>query len=64
MISFAIIELDDGLTVVEVPRGQNPENVAASLGGILVDPGPYSSYEEACDVLDDLQYEDDEAFES
>ncbi len=60
MADFAIIELEDGLTVVELHDGQSPEDAAVSQGGTLVDPGPYSSYEEACDALVDLQYEDEE----
>jgi hypothetical protein len=60
MIDFAIIELEDGLTVVELPAGQSPEDVALSQGGTLVDPGPYPSFEEASDALTDLQYEDEE----
>jgi hypothetical protein len=60
MVDFAIIELADGLTVVELQRGQSPEDAATSQGGTLVDPGPYSSYDDACDALIDLQYEDEE----
>jgi len=60
MIDFAIIELEDGLTVVELPAGQSPEDVALSHGGTLVDPGPYPSFEEASDARMDLQYEDEE----
>jgi hypothetical protein len=60
MTDFAIIELEDGLTVVELPRGQNPEDVALSQGGTLIDPGPYRSYDDACDALSDLQYEDEQ----
>jgi hypothetical protein len=60
MADFAIIELEDGLTVVELDDGQSPEDAAVSQGGTLVDPGPYPSYEEACDALVDLQYEDEE----
>jgi hypothetical protein len=63
MASFAIIELEDGLTVVELPNGQSPEDVALSQGGTLVDPGPYPSYEDACDALIELQYEDQEELE-
>jgi hypothetical protein len=55
MVAFAIIELEDGLTIVEVQSGQTPEDAAASHGGVLIDPGPYSSYEEANDALVDLQ---------
>jgi len=60
MVDFAIIELEDGLTVVELQPGQSAEDAAASRGGILIDPGPYSSYEEACDALSDLEYADEE----
>jgi hypothetical protein len=59
MADFAIIELEDGLTVVELRRGQDPEETALSQGGTLVDPGPYPTYEEACDALDELQDEDE-----
>jgi hypothetical protein len=60
MADFAIIELEDGLAVVELPRGQSPEDVALRQGGTLIDPGPYPSYDDACDALIDLQYEDEE----
>jgi hypothetical protein len=60
MVEFAIIELPDGLTVVELPPGQKPEDVAASQGGILVDPGPYHTYEDANDALIELQSEDED----
>jgi hypothetical protein len=60
MVDFVIMELKDGLSVVEVQQGQNPEAAAARHGGTLIDAGPYSSYEDACDALDDLQNEDEE----
>jgi hypothetical protein len=60
MVQFAIIELDDGLTIIELQPGQTPEDAAASQGGVLVDPGPYPTYEEADDALRDLQDEDGE----
>jgi hypothetical protein len=60
MAEFAIIELEEGLTVVELPLGQTPEDVALRNGGTLVDPGPYSSYDDAYDALLELQYEDEE----
>jgi hypothetical protein len=60
MISFAIIELEDGLSVVEVEPGQSPEDAAVKEGGVLVDPGPYANYEEACDALDALEVDDEE----
>ncbi|MGN6544375.1 MAG: hypothetical protein ACTHK7_04960 [Aureliella sp.] len=60
MVSFAVIEVDDGLTIVEVLPGQTPEEAAASQRGTLVDPGPYRSYEDANDALVALQTEDEE----
>jgi hypothetical protein len=60
MVDFAIIEVEDGLTVVELRRGQAPEDAALNQGGTLVDPGPYPSYEDACDALNQLQAEDEE----
>ena len=60
MVEFAIIELADGLTVVELEPGQKPKDAAATQGGVLVDPGPYASYEEANDALIELQADDEE----
>jgi hypothetical protein len=59
MVDFAIIEVEDGLTVVELQPGQDPEDAAVSNGGVLVDPGPYPSYEEAMDALADFEIEDE-----
>jgi len=60
MVQFAIIELADGLMVVELLPGQTPDDAAASQGGVLIDPGPYPSYEVANDTLIELQSEDEE----
>jgi hypothetical protein len=60
MVDFAIIELEDGLTVVELQPGQSAEDAAASRGGMLIDPGPFPSYEDACDALVDLQDDEEE----
>lgn len=61
MTAFAIIELDDGFEVVEVLTGQSPEDVvAAAEGGKLVDPGPYFSYDDANDALDQLEAFDEQ----
>jgi hypothetical protein len=56
MTEFAIIEVDDGVTMVELPPGAVPTEVAEQHGGILVDPGPYN-FEEAADVLTELELE-------
>jgi hypothetical protein len=60
MVYFAIIEVDDGLTIVELEPGQNAEEAAVSHAGVLVDPGPYPSYEEASDALIALETGEDE----
>ena len=60
MVSYAIIEVADGLTIVEVQPGQRPEDVAAEQDGVLVDPGPYATMEEANDALANLEGEGDE----
>jgi len=60
MSQFAIIEIDDGLTVVELQPGQKPDDIALRQGGTLVDAGPYSSYEDACDALIELEGDDED----
>jgi hypothetical protein len=60
MVRFAIIEIEDGLTIVEVQPDENPEDVAVKNGGALVDPELYPTYEEANDALIDLQAEDED----
>ncbi len=51
MPAYAIIETDAGLTIVPVPPRSTIEQQAARYGGVVVDPGPYNSYEEAYDAL-------------
>lgn len=61
MTRYCIIETDDGLTVVDHPDGMTAEQTAHHRGGVVIDPGPFDSYEEACDALTSLQEElDDE----
>jgi hypothetical protein len=60
MPMFCIIETEDGLTVVEHPPAGTAQEAALSLGGTVIDPGPYDSYEDACDALEALQGELDE----
>lgn len=54
MITFAIIQIDDGYEVIEVLAGQSPENAAAAEGGQLFDAGPYHTYTEAHDAVTKL----------
>jgi len=60
MPQFAIIEVDDGLEVAEFEAGAPPDEVAAKQGGVLIDPGPYRSYEDAYDALLALSSEAEE----
>ena len=57
MRSYCIVELDDGLTIIEQPAAGDPEDTAVRAGGTLVDPGPYSNPEEAYDALLALEQE-------
>ena len=58
MVEFAIIEVDDGLTIVELQAGESPAEVAVRNGGTLVSLEPYPTYEEALDALADFEQED------
>lgn len=60
MATFAIIEVDDGLAVATIQPGQTPEEAAVVEHGVLVDPGPYVTYDEAYDALCQLGDDDDD----
>ena len=49
-----------GLTITAVQPDQTPQDVAACEHGLLVDAGPYASYDEAYDALCDLEADDEE----
>ena len=51
MQCFVVIETDDGLTVAEVDETTSPEDEAERSGGVLVDPTPYATFEDAYDAL-------------
>lgn len=51
MSSFAILETEDGLTVVEVPAGKLLVDVAEEQGGLIVDETLFESYEDAYDFM-------------
>ena len=61
MVSYEIIETDEGLAVAEIPNGATAEEVALARDGILIDPGPYESYEEAYDAMLALEEEEDQS---
>jgi hypothetical protein len=52
MVTYAVIEVDDGLTIVEVKPGQSPEEAASYAGGVLIDPGPFSTMDDANSAID------------
>lgn len=60
MPMYCIIETDDGWTVVEHPQHGTAEEAARRYGGVVIDPGPFDSYEDACDALEALKGELDE----
>jgi hypothetical protein len=60
MHAYAIIEVSEGMTVAELPPTSTAEEKAARLGAVLIDPGPYPSYDEAYDALLSLQEDEDE----
>jgi hypothetical protein len=51
MPQFAIIDVESGLTVVQLPAGASAAEVAVRQGGSVVDPGPYATYDDAYDAL-------------
>jgi hypothetical protein len=64
MMQYELIETDEGMTVIEIPSGMMPEEAAKQQGGLVVDPGPFPSYEDAYEALLalklDLEDEDEE----
>lgn len=57
MPQYCIIEIEDGWKVVEHPEGTTAEKTAHLEGGIVIDPGPYESYEDALEAVEALQGE-------
>lgn len=57
MPMYCIIETEDGWTIAEHPQAGTAEAAAHQLGGTVIDPGPYDSYEDACEALEALQDE-------
>jgi hypothetical protein len=54
---YIIIETEDGLAIESLQAGMTADEVAARHGAILVDEGPYHSYEDADDALLALEME-------
>ena len=51
MQCFVVIETDSGLTVATVDENTSAEAEAERSGGVLVDPTPYATFEDAYDAL-------------
>jgi len=64
MLQYQIVEIDEGLAVAEAQPGMTPDEVAALCGGLLIDPGPYKTFEDAYDALLALQAEEEEEDET
>ena len=60
MAEYAIIEVDAGLTVVELGPSASADEEAVRHGGLPIDPGPYPTYDDACEAMFSLQDEGDE----
>jgi hypothetical protein len=58
--NYAIIETDAGLTVAELRPGESPEQAAEREAAMLIDPGPYKDYQDACEAIVAIQDEEDE----
>jgi len=60
MVLYEIVETDAGWMVAELEPGKLPEDAALRHGGVVVDPGPYKTYEEAYDAVLALEAEEDD----
>jgi hypothetical protein len=60
MLLYEIIETDEGLTIVELEHDGLAEEAAERHGGVVVDTGPFKTYDEAYDAILALQDEEDE----
>jgi hypothetical protein len=60
MLRYELVETNDGLAVVEIPAGSTAEEAARQQGGLIVDPGPFTSYEDAYEALMALKLDEDE----
>jgi hypothetical protein len=60
MLQYELIETDEGLTIAEICPGISPEEAARQQGGVVLDSGPYESYEDAYVALMALKFSDEE----
>ena len=60
MVFYALAETDDGFMVIQFAEGETAEDAALKESGVVVDSGPYISYEEAYEALEQLEVFDKE----
>ena len=60
MMLYEIIETDEGMTVAEMTPGASAEETATRRRGVVVDPGPYRSFDDAYDAMLALKDKDDD----
>jgi hypothetical protein len=60
MLQYELIETNEGLTVIEIPSGRSAEEAARQQGGLVVDPGPFASYEDAYEALMTMKLDNEE----
>lgn len=63
MKRFIVVETEDGLTVVDVPEAETPEDAASTHGGRLADEETYGSYDDAYDAMIAIEQEEADADE-
>jgi hypothetical protein len=57
---FAIIEVEDGMAIIECDPQEDLQAVALGHRGTVIDPGPFPSYDAAYDELLNLEANEDE----
>jgi hypothetical protein len=60
MLRYELIETNEGMTVIEIPTGLSADQAALQQGGLVVDPGPFTNYEDAYEALMALKLDDGE----
>jgi hypothetical protein len=60
MLRYELVETNEGMTVIEIPDGATAEEAARQQDGLIVDPGPFTSYEDAYEALMALKLDENE----
>ncbi len=63
MVRFAIIEVNQSLTIAQVTPGHLPEDTARQERGYLIDPATYRSYDQAREALSKMLHNSPEQVE-